>query len=83
MIFFISEFLIALKEKRIYRAVFIISFVSSIKLIFLPLSVIFLFKQFDNKIYKYFDLEYKYFLTTIFSTGALYMAGFIYLENRT
>ena len=79
MIFFISEFLIALKEKRIYRAVFIISFVSSIKLIFLPLSVIFLFKQFDNKIYKYFDLEYKYFLTTIFSTGALYMAGFYLL----
>ena len=81
MLFFISEFLIALKEKRIYRAVFIISFVSSIKLIFLPLSVIFLFKQFDNKIYKNFYLKYKYFLTTIFSTGALYMVGFYLLRK--
>ena len=81
MLFFISEFLIALKEKRIYRAVFIISFVSSIKLIFLPLSVIFLFKQFDNKIYEHFYLKYKYFLTTIFSTGALYTVGFYLLRK--
>ena len=81
MLFFISEFLIALKEKKIYRAVFVISFVSSIKLLFLPLSVIFLLKEFDDKIYKYSYLKYKYFFTTIFSTGALYIIGFYLLRK--